>query len=175
MQGKRYELAEQPAAPYFTDLMSKLLGASIELDLGKPWHRQGPVFGDPRLAPQRLGQRSFQAVVLTAYHRRYAVTGTKIAPVLQAAHIRPVSVGGEHRIGNGLLLRSDVHAMFDGGYLGIDPAYRLQVSPRLRADFGNGEQYYAKAGQTIALPERRADRPEREFREWHLDEVFRAS
>lgn len=144
------------------------------MDLSQPWHRDGPVFGDPRLAPQRLGQQSFQAVVLTAYHRRCAITGTKIAPVLQAAHIRPVSKGGEHRLDNGLLLRSDVHTMFDRGYLAVDTRYRLQVSPRLRTDFGNGEHYYAQAGQPIAVPEHRADRPQRDFLEWHLDEFFLA-
>jgi putative restriction endonuclease len=175
VQGKGYELASQPSRLYFADLVSKLLGVTVELDLGQPWHRDGPVFGDPRMTPQRLGQRSFQAVVLAAYHRRCAITGTKIAPVLQAAHIRPVSAGGENRLDNGLLLRSDVHTMFDRGYLGVDPGHRLLVSPRLRADFGNGEQYYAKAGQLIELPERRADRPDREFLEWHLDEVFLAS
>jgi putative restriction endonuclease len=133
------------------------------------------VFGDPRLAPYRLGQRSFQAVVLNAYRRRCAITGTKIRPVLQAAHIRPVSEGGEHRLDNGLLLRSDVHTLFDRGYLGVDPAYRLRVSPRLRDDFGNGDHFYAQAGQLVALPEHRADRPQRDFLQWHLDEVFKAS
>jgi hypothetical protein len=44
--------------------------------------------------------------------------------------------------------------------------------PRLRAEFSNGDQFYAKAGQIIDLPERRADRPSREFLEWHFDEVF---
>ncbi len=83
--------------------------------------------------------------------------------------------GGENRLDHGLLLRSDVHTMFDRGYLAVDPAHRLLVSPRLRTDFGNGEQFYAKAGEVIALPDRRADRPNREFLEWHLDEVFRAS
>jgi putative restriction endonuclease len=80
------------------------------------------------MAPYRLGQRSFQAVVLDAYHRRCAITGTHIPPVLQAAHIRPVTEGGEHRLDNGLLLRSDVHILFDRGYLGVDPRYRLLVS-----------------------------------------------
>jgi putative restriction endonuclease len=171
VQGKRYELAE----PYFADLLTFLLGGTVELDLSRPWHREGPMFGDPRLSPQRLGQRSFQAVVLAAYHRRCAITGTKISPVLQAAHIRPVTEGGEHRIDNGLLLRSDVHTMFDRGYLAVDPHFKLQVSPRLRTDFGNGEQYYAKSGQLIDVPERRLDRPGREFLEWHLDEVFKTS
>jgi putative restriction endonuclease len=76
---------------------------------------------------------------------------------------------------NGLLLRSDVHTLFDRGYLGVDPTYRLRVSPRLREDFGNGDRFYAQAGQLVALPEHRADRPQREFLEWHLDEIFKAS
>lgn len=42
----------------------------------------------------------------------------------------------------------------------------------LRADFNNGEQLYAMAGQVIELPARRADRPSREFLQWHLDELF---
>jgi putative restriction endonuclease len=172
VQGKSYDLADPSAASYFADLLWLTLGAEIELDFSQPWHRPGPVFSDPRLAPYRLGQDSFKAVVLDAYHRRCAVTGTHIPPVLQAAHIRPVSSGGEHRLDNGLLLRSDIHTLFDRGYLGIDPKFRLNVSPRLRADFSNGDDLYAKAGQVIELPEHRADRPGREFLEWHLDEVF---
>jgi putative restriction endonuclease len=86
-----------------------------------------------------------------------------------------VTNGGEHRLDNGLLLRSDVHTLFDRGYLGVDPGYRLHVSPRLREEFGNGEQFYARAGQPIDLPTRRADRPQGEFLEWHLDEIFKAS
>jgi HNH endonuclease len=38
-----------------------------------------------------------------------------------------------------LLLRSDVHTLFDHGYLGVDPRYWLHVSPRLREEFGNGD------------------------------------
>jgi putative restriction endonuclease len=175
VQGKCYDLAERSVLPYFTELIELLLGASVEVDLAQPWHRPGPVFGDPRLAPYRLGQQSFKAVVLDAYQGLCAITGTHIAPVLQAAHVRPVKVGGEHRLDNGLLLRSDVHTMFDRGYLGVDTKYRLMVSPQLREEFGNGDQFYAKAGQIIALPARRINRPAREFLEWHLDEVFKAS
>jgi putative restriction endonuclease len=175
VQGKSYDLAAPESAGYFQDLLARLLGAPLEIDLSQPWHRPGPVYGDPRLAPQRLGQQSFQAVVLDAYHRRCAITGDKIRPVLQAAHIRPLPAGGEHRLDNGLLLRSDVHTLFDCGYLGIDPKHRLLVSPRLRDEFGNGEQFYARAGQPIALPDRSADRPHREFLEWHLDEVYQAA
>jgi putative restriction endonuclease len=172
VQGKSYDLAHPSAAAYFADLMWLTLGAEVELDFSQPWHRRGPVFGDPRLAPYRLGQSSFKAVVLDAYDRRCAITGTHIAPVLQAAHIRPVTAGGEHRLDNGLLLRSDIHTLFDRGYLGVDTEYRLRVSSRLRADFSNGDQLYAMAGQAIQLPQRRADRPSPEFLQWHLDKLF---
>jgi putative restriction endonuclease len=172
VQGKSYDMADPAVAQYFADLLQMILGVVVELDFSQPWHRPGPVLGDPRLAPYRLGQQSFKAVVLDAYHRRCAISGTHIPPVLQAAHIRPVAEGGEHRLDNGLLLRSDIHTLFDRGYLGVDSRYRLLVSPRLRADFSNGDQFYAQVGQVIDLPERRADRPGREFLEWHLDEVF---
>ncbi|GGL87327.1 HNH endonuclease [Micromonospora yangpuensis] len=173
VQGKGYDVASQAASGYFEVLIGRLLGATVEVDLDGSWHRPGPVYGDPRLVPNRLGQQSFKAVVLNAYGRRCAITGDRIQPVLQAAHIRPLPAGGEHRLDNGLLLRSDVHTLFDHGYLGVDPKHRLMVSPRLRAEFGNGEQFYARAGATIAVPEARRDRPHREFLEWHLDEVFR--
>jgi putative restriction endonuclease len=175
VQGKSYDFAYPARGGYFANLVDRLLGLRIEIDLSEPWHRPGPVYGDPRLVPQRLGQQSFQAVVLQAYGRRCAITGAKIRPVLQAAHIRPLPMGGEHRIDNGLLLRSDVHTLYDRGYLGVDPRHRLLVSPRLREEFGNGEQFYARAGELIAVPERRGDRPHREFLEWHLDEVFKAA
>jgi putative restriction endonuclease len=133
----------------------------------------GPVFGDPRLTVPRLGQQAFKSMVLTAYHRRCAITGARITPVLQAAHIRPVAAHGEHRLDNGVLLRSDVHTLFDRGYLGLDDGLRLQVSPRLRADFGNGAEFYARAGSQIDLPERKADRPSRAAVSWHMDAIFR--
>ncbi len=176
VQGKGYSLADAAYEGYFRELLQRLVGRiAIDVDLEGPWHRTGPVYGDPRLVPQRLGQRSFQAVVLDAYHRRCAITNAKIRPVLQAAHIRPLPAGGEHRLDNALLLRSDVHILFDRGYLGVDTRHRLLVSPRLRAEFGNGDQFYARAGESIALPDRRPDRPSRDFLEWHLDTVFKAA
>lgn len=177
VQGKSYDMADPRYERYFGDLMQLVLGVAIELDFSQSWHRSGPVFGDPRLAPYRLGQQGFKAVVADAYHWRCAITGSKIRPALQAAHILPVkpAYGGENRLDNGLLLRSDVHTMFDQGYLTVDTSYRLRVSPRLRSEFGNGETFYAKAGTVIQLPDRRADRPNPDFLRWHLDTVFRAS
>lgn len=176
VQGKGYDTADANVAGYFRELIDTVFGRNAMAEVsGLPWHRPGPVYGERRLVTQRLGQRSFQAVVLDAYRRRCAITGAKIRPVLQAAHIRPLPAGGEHRLDNGLLLRSDVHTLYDRGYLGIDPQHRLLVSPLLRSEFGNGEAFYARAGEPIAVPERRVDQPNREFLEWHLDTVYKAA
>ncbi len=175
VQGKGYNVADQSVAPYFTELAGRIFGG-VEMEVSNaPWHRPGPVYGPGRLITQRLGQRAFQAVVLNAYNRRCAITGAKIRPILQAAHIRPLPAGGEHRLDNGLLLRSDTHTLYDQGYLAIDTRHRLLVSPRLRAEFGNGEEYYSKVGEPIALPERKVDRPNADFLEWHLDTVYKAA
>jgi hypothetical protein len=94
------------------------------------------VLGDPRLAPYRLGQRSCTAVVLDAYGRRCAISGTHTPPVLQAADIRVVTARGEHRLGQwAAALISDIHTLFDLGYVGVVSHYRLLVCPCLRADF----------------------------------------
>ena len=127
------------------------------------------------LTPVRVGQHAFKALVQEAYGRRCAVTGDKIVPVLQAAHIRPVTDDGENRVDNGLLLRSDVHTLFDRGYLSVHPQKRtLLVSPRLRSDWGNGEEFYRRAasGEAITVPSRVADRPNHDFLQWHADAIY---
>lgn len=134
-----------------------------------------PTQGDPILTIPRLGQGGFRALVLDAYRARCAITGHKIRPTLQAAHIQPVAHGGQHRIDNGLLLRSDVHTMFDRGYLTVDDKLRLRVSPRLREDFGNGDEFYSRDGEPIGVPSSRSHRPNQIFLQWHQDEVFQAS
>jgi len=174
-QGKHFDLGQTPFTSFFDILTARVASATVEIDLSDPsWKHIGPMFRE-QTHKVRIGQGAFQARVLNVYKRKCAITGTKIWPALQAAHIRPVTRGGEHRVDNGLLLRSDVHAMFDHGYLAVDPSYQLLVSPRLREEFGNGEQFYAKRGEVIALPDRKTDRPLRDFLEWHLDTVFKAS
>lgn len=74
-----------------------------------------PMFGEPRPVRPRLGQGAFRVMITDTYERRCAVAREKALPVLEAAHIRPVSAGGEHELPNGLLLRSDVHRLLDRG------------------------------------------------------------
>ena len=81
------------------------------------------------------GQGIFRIGVTDAYDRACAVTTEHSLPVLEAAHIRPYSEGGEHRVSNGLLLRSDIHRLFDKGYVTVTPDYRFLLSQRLKQDF----------------------------------------
>ena len=127
---------------------------------------------NPVLVRQRLGQGTFRVMVTDAYQRRCAVTGERVLPVLQAAHILPVSEGGTHRVDNGLLLRSDVHTLFDSGYVTVTPDFQFRVSRRLHDEFDNGEEYFQLQGSELWLPRLEEDRPAHNFLEWHGDTVF---
>lgn len=130
-------------------------------------------FGKPHLAFPRLGQGSFRILVTDAYGRRCAMTGEKTLPVLDAAHIKPYAAAKQHEISNGILLRSDLHTLFDRGYLGIDPDdHKIVVSPRIREQFENGRHYYALEGQRIALPQMAAAQPSRDSLAFHLDHIY---
>ncbi len=47
VQGKSYDMADPAVTGYFADILQLTLGAAVELDVSRPWHRSGPVFGDP--------------------------------------------------------------------------------------------------------------------------------
>jgi putative restriction endonuclease len=132
-------------------------------------------FGRPVLVTPRLGQGSFRALVTEAYRRRCAMTTEKTLPVLEAAHIRPYSKGGEHALANGILLRSDLHRLFDKGYITVEPdERRILVSRRIREEFENGREYYALHGKYIAHPSNPAYLPATENLQFHAENVFRS-
>jgi putative restriction endonuclease len=124
-------------------------------------------YGTPLLVRPRLGQRSFRVIVTDAYDRRCAVTGERTLPALEAAHIQPYGEGGEHRVDNGLLLRRDLHALFDRGYLTVTPDLHLEVSRRIREDFENGRDYYSLSRRPLLVPTASAMRPSPQFLKWH--------
>jgi len=131
-----------------------------------------PVEG--RIVPvwQRLGQGAFRVLITDTYERKCAVTREKALPVLEAAHIQPVTEGGPHSLKNGLLLRSDIHTLFDLGYVTISSHLRFRVSRRLKADFDNGEHYYQLNDSVIWVPSDTERRPNSELLEWHADTKF---
>lgn len=172
LQGKGYDAdALDPTAP-LSRALYRLTAEGVYSRTGSPGEASGPTT-TLGWGARRLGQRSFQVMVLSAYERRCAVTGDRIRPVLQAAQILPVAEGGQHRVDNGLLLRSDVHTLCDRGYLSVDRDYRLQVSQRLRAEFGNGEEFFAREGERVTLPIGRGDHPDLDALQWHRENVYR--
>jgi putative restriction endonuclease len=130
-------------------------------------------YGEPALVRPRLGQGAFRVLVTDSYNRRCAVTGEKTLPALDAAHIRPFAEGGVHEASNGLLLRRDIHSLFDAGYVTVTPALRFEVSGRIREEFENGRHYYALHGQPIAAPDAPDRRPTPAALAWHNETVFR--
>jgi putative restriction endonuclease len=130
-------------------------------------------YGEPQLIRPRLGQGAFRVLVTDIYQRRCAITLERTLPALEAAHIRPYGDGGEHEATNGLLLRRDIHSLFDAGYVTVTPDLRFEVSRRIKEEFDNGRHYYALHGQTIVPPLDRHQRPERAALIWHNEQRFR--
>ena len=135
---------------------------------------QSPKYGKSILTKVRLGQGAFRILVTDAYQRRCAISGERTLPVLEAAHIKPYNVDGPHFISNALLLRSDLHKLFDSGYITITPDLKVEVSKRIKEEFENGKEYYRFHGDNIFnLPHRLTDQPANSFIEWHNENIFK--
>lgn len=131
------------------------------------------LYGKPQLVKPRLGQGAFRTLVTDLYDRRCAVTRERTLPALDAAHIRPFSDGGLHEASNGLLLRRDIHGLFDSGYVTVTPDLRFEVSGQVREEFENGRDYYAMHGNKIIVPKNVADQPDTEVLSWHNETIYK--
>jgi putative restriction endonuclease len=143
-----------------------LAGATLSVETG-------PRYGAPIEVTPRLGQGIFRVGVLDAYARACAVTGEHSLPVLDAAHIKPYGQGGAHDIRNGIVLRSDIHRLFDLGYVTVTPDYLFHVSDSLAEEYQNGRDYYARQGNALGVPSAKELQPDRELLAWHGESVFR--
>ena len=149
--------------------VARELGAQDPTPLGA----ESPArYGEPVLVRPRLGQGSFRIAVTDAYGRACAATGEHSLPVLDAAHIVPFQKGGSHEVRNGLLLRADLHRLFDKGYFTVTPDLRMKVSSRLKEEFHNGATYYPLDDGFIRLPQDLTAQPNPDFLAWHNQEVF---
>jgi len=94
----------------------------------------------------RRGQAAFRASLLKNYGC-CAMTGSTVESVLEAAHIVPYRGPGSNHISNGLLLRGDLHTLFDLGMLAVDPnSLKILVSQRL-----SGTEYEVLRGQSLRV------------------------
>lgn len=106
----------------------------------------------------RRGQREFRDRLLAAWKRRCVVTESRVEGLLEAAHIVPHSEVTDYRTSNGLLLRSDIHTLYDVGLLSIDQHMRVHLAPSLAMS-----EYRQYDGKRIERrPEVGADAPSSE-------------
>jgi len=175
VSGKSFESTSEPGLALWQQIQTRLQASDSPLLSGVnelPEERYGPAF----LAKARLGQGGFRSMVTSAYQRRCAFTGERTLPVLQASHIQPYASQGPHAIRNGILLRADLHQLFDRGYVTITPdadSYRIKVSPRIKKEFSNGREYYALDEKPLAIMPSPELRPANEYVEYHSKVIFK--
>jgi len=180
VQGKSYNSEDEIGSSIWLKV-EKLLEKYLYLnavDEGKSQfiieEPSSPAYGNSILTKVRLGQGAFRVLVTDAYSRRCSITGEKTLPVLEAAHIKPYAESGPHFISNGLLLRSDMHKLFDGGYLTITNDLKVEISTRIKEEFQNGKEYYQYHGKDLLfLPNREIDKPNEKYIDWHNSNIYR--
>jgi hypothetical protein len=112
---------------------------------------------------QRRGQPKFRNELLEAYDSRCAVTGCPVVEILEASHIKAYMGDHTNHVNNGLLLRSDVHTLFDLGLIRIHPGTLLvEVSDIARPGYAD---LHAKA---LRLPQKSTHAPDREALQQHF-------
>lgn len=150
----------------------QMVGERLATTPAAPMPVTGDRYGKPVQMRQRLGQGAFRLSVTDGYGRSCAVSGEKTLPILDAAHIRAYGDGGDHEMSNGLLLRTDIHRLFDLGYVTVTDRNCFAVSERLKADFDNGRHYYAMQGTEIAMPRPGFAPPAPETLRWHRENRY---
>ena len=171
VQGKTYSTEEQIGADLWAEVQARIEGISAENKATYSVAKER--YGREYFTRPRLGQGAFRVLVTEAYSRRCAITGERTLPVLNASHIKPYSQEGPHIISNGLLLREDLHTLFDRGYMTVTEDYRVEVSKRIKEDYGNGREYYEMHGNNlVVLPGNKLELPSKEYIQWHNNNVY---
>lgn len=114
----------------------------------------------------RRGQPKFRRALLKAYDGRCCITGCNVEDVLEAAHIISHSEEINYSVTNGLLLRADIHTLFDLHLIGIDELDRIRVSVKLK-----DSDYQKFDGLSIRLPLEPSERPKQDFLVRRLKEI----
>ncbi|MNI49194.1 hypothetical protein D3C76_301910 [compost metagenome] len=175
VQGKTYDTETELGQQLYSEVQSIIQRQFIADSELVTEDSEAKRYGSAQIVFPRIGQGAFKVMVTEAYHRRCAITGEKTLPVLEAAHIKPYSQNGPNVTPNGLLLRKDMHTLFDRGYLTINEELQIEVSKRIKEDYGNGKEYYAYHGKKlIEMPQAQQERPSTQFLLWHNENVYLA-
>ena len=112
---------------------------------------------------RRRGQPGFRRALIEAYGGRCAISGCDAEAALEACHIRPYMGPQTNTLSNGLLLRADLHTLFDLGLLAVDTASMTTiVAPELE-----GTTYGQLAGKSVVVPKVMTDGSKMEALDWH--------
>jgi putative restriction endonuclease len=138
-----------------------------------------PVVTSTPSTTRRCRDPRFRELVGVAYGDRCAVCGvglrfarTNIVIGIEAAHLLWFQAGGPDDVTNGLALCALHHKAFDLGAFTVEPGGRILVSSALCGE-GSHEAMIRHHNQEIAQPAVAADRPAKQFLDWHREEVFR--
>ena len=112
---------------------------------------------------RRQGSGPFRANAVRAYGARCAVTGTDVLPILEAAHIMGYTGPHTNDVTNSMLLRSDIHTLFDLHLLTVDANYVVHLAP----DVQKSPAYADLRGRPLSLPADPAARPAVEWLRAH--------
>ena len=155
-----------------TDAMHASMLAEAGSGLAAEGHFDPHGLADGRLRAMRSiadrhGQPAFRTALLKAYGHRCAITECTIVRLLDAAHIRPYNGATTNHVQNGLLLRTDIHTLFDLFLLGVDPVTRCVIThPDLM-----GTEYAALHGKLLRLPTEIETHPSWQALAMHLERV----
>lgn len=175
VQGKTYDTETELGQQLYSQVQSIIQGQSIAGSELITEDSEAKRYGFAQIVFPRIGQGAFKVLVTEAYHRRCAITGEKTLPVLEAAHIMPYSQNGPNVTSNGLLLRKDMHTLFDRGYLTINENLQVEVSKPIKEDYGNGKEYYANHGKELMeMPQATQERPSAQLLLWHNENIYLA-
>lgn len=112
---------------------------------------------------RRQGQGKFRAAVLEAYGNHCAISTCDLPDALEAAHIFRYLGPETNFVTNGLLLRSDLHTLYDLGLIMIDPiSMRVFIAPKLQKSV-----YADLAGLVVRVPSKIEERPSRSALQKH--------
>lgn len=177
VRGKRYDLSTPPGKELWDRVVQNLeADPAVVRDRAPDTFTGSDVFGGVRTGGagrRRIGQCTFSSLVRDLYNHTCAVSGERALPALEAVHIQPFEITHEHEISNGILLRSDVHRLFDAGYITVTPELRVEASGRMREDFNDGESYLKLHGRKVEVPEAPEFRPSPEYLTWHNENRYR--
>jgi len=96
----------------------------------------------------REGQQRFRETLIKYYGIKCMITGCRISQAIEAGHVNPYRGKKDNHPANGLLLRSDLHALFDCNMIGIHPDnLKVHIHPSLK-----NSEYFSLEGKTILLP-----------------------